>query len=64
MAVTTADCSSATELACSDDYDGPTSGVSVWLSAGDSVFIDVDGYSSRSGNFVLTVALDTTDTNK
>ena len=64
MAVTTAECSGASELACSDDYDGTTSGVSVWLSTGDSVFIDVDGYSSGSGNFVLNIYLDDTDTGR
>jgi hypothetical protein len=43
-------------LACNDDANGTLQSlVSVALSAGQSVVIIVDGYSTRSGAFTLTI---------
>lgn len=44
-----------TESQCSDDYSGETtSSIEQFLNAGDTVFINVDGYST-TGNYVLNI---------
>ena len=43
------------ELECNDDYIGLDSGVTATLNAGQLVFINIDGYSSSSGNYVLNI---------
>jgi hypothetical protein len=55
LAVSSGDCSSTTELDCNDDTSGTTSEVTAALYAGDTVFIDVDGYSSGSGSYALNI---------
>ncbi|MBX2802931.1 MAG: hypothetical protein KTR31_34935 [Myxococcales bacterium] len=51
------DACGGTELACNDDYDSLQSHLSLSMTKGDTVIVDVDGYSDLdSGNFVLNVA--------
>lgn len=45
-----------TESQCNDDFSGTTSSIEQSLNAGDTVFINVDGYST-TGNYVLNIDL-------
>ncbi len=44
-----------TQLGCSDDYSGATSQLSLYFTAGQTVVIVVDGYSTSSGAFSLHI---------
>jgi len=43
------------QLACNDDWWGVQSQVQVFLTEGQIVIVNIDGYSSNSGNFTLNV---------
>jgi hypothetical protein len=49
--ISTGDC--ATEIACNDDFSGLQSSVTVTLSAGETVLVNVDGYNGLFGPWVL-----------
>jgi len=44
------------ELACDDDFSGPTSQVTLLLTAGQHVAIAVSGFAGSSGDFVLNIS--------
>jgi hypothetical protein len=47
---------SGPELTCNDDFSGLQSRVTLGLTAGQTVTVVVDGYSSSSGSYVLNIA--------
>ena len=51
-----ADTCNGLELACSDDFGGPTSQLTLALTAGQRVVVVVSGFAGSSGDFVLNIS--------
>lgn len=52
---TTGDCPGETQIACNDDYGNLQSFLSLPLNAGQTYYVVVDGYSTHSGSYLLSI---------
>ncbi|MCB9507805.1 MAG: DUF4215 domain-containing protein [Myxococcales bacterium] len=53
--VTTNECNDGPQIACNDDFIGLQSQITIDVEAGSAYLVIVDGYSTSTGSFVLTI---------